>query len=219
MVIAGGGIGGLVLANALQRHNIDYVLYEKTREYKPFGGPIQVQSNALAALEAINKDMCERIMAAGTTTGNRVNGLKDGMTNRCVSACVVGGVRVCVCGGLGFTCLMSSTDARSSHPPTCPPTHPWSTHRWYCQFDTGAPAQKRGLPLTRVVDRPDLQSILLDYIDRSKLHNGLEVASFVEGKDGGVEVTLTNGEKVQADVLVRFCGRWVVGVGGSWVSV
>lgn len=58
-----------MLGNALQRYGIDFAIYEKTKEYKPFGGPIQVQSNALAALEAINKDMCEEIMAAGTTTG------------------------------------------------------------------------------------------------------------------------------------------------------
>jgi zeaxanthin epoxidase len=142
------------LANALQRHGIEYTLYEKTREYRPFGGPIQVQSNALAALEAINKDMCEKIMAAGTTTGNRVNGLKDGKTNR-----------------------------------------------WYCQFDTGAPAQKRGLPLTRVVDRPDLQEILLEYMDRSRLHNGVEVMSYVEDENG-VTAKLSTGETVQGDVLV-----------------
>lgn len=154
-MIAGGGIGGLVLANALQRHNIDYTVYEKTKEYKPFGGPIQVQSNALAALEAINKNMCEEVMAAGTTTGNRVNGLKDGVTNR-----------------------------------------------WYCQFDTGAPAQKRGLPLTRVVDRPDLQSILLKYMDMQKLVNGLEVVDYKESGER-LEVTLSNGDKIDADVLVR----------------
>ncbi|EWM27076.1 zeaxanthin epoxidase [Nannochloropsis gaditana] len=161
VIIAGGGIGGLVLANALQRHGIEYDLYEKTREYRPFGGPIQVQSNALAALEAINKDMTERIMAAGTTTGNRVNGLKDGVTNK-----------------------------------------------WYCQFDTGAPAQKRGLPLTRVVDRPDLQSILLEYMDRSRLHTGVEVAEYTQLADGSVDVTLTNGERVQGDVLVGADGIW-----------
>ena len=154
VIIAGGGIGGLVLANALQRHGIQYDLYEKTSEYRPFGGPIQVQSNALAALEAINKEMCERVMEAGTTTGNRVNGLKDGISNK-----------------------------------------------WYCQFDTGAPAQKRGLPLTRVVDRPELQSILLDYVDRSRLHTGVEVANYVKNGEG-VEVTLTNGQKVKGDVLV-----------------
>lgn len=155
VVVAGGGIGGLVLANALQRHGIDFEVYEKTKEYRPFGGPIQVQSNALAALEAINKEMCEEIMAAGTTTGNRVNGLKDGVTNR-----------------------------------------------WYCQFDTGAPAQKRGLPLTRVVDRPDLQRILLKYMDTSRLHNGVEVMDYKE-KGNALEVTLSTGEKVDADVLVR----------------
>jgi zeaxanthin epoxidase len=167
VIIAGGGIGGLVLANALQSQGIDFELFEKTREYKPFGGPIQVQSNALAALEAINKNMCEEIMAAGTTTGNRVNGLKDGVTNR-----------------------------------------------WYCQFDTGAPAQKRGLPLTRVVDRPDLQAILLKYMDTSRLHKGVEVVDFVE--DGqGVQVTLSDGQQIRGDVLVSHSASRGVHVTGG----
>ena len=52
--MAGGGIGGLTLANALKKHGIDYEVFEKTPEYREFGGPIQLQSNALAALEAIN---------------------------------------------------------------------------------------------------------------------------------------------------------------------
>ena len=144
-----------MLANALQRHKIPYTLYEKTAEYKPFGGPIQVQSNALAALEAINKDMVEEIMAAGTTTGNRVNGLKDGVTNK-----------------------------------------------WYCQFDTGAPAVKRGLPLTRVVDRPALQQILLDYLDKKNLVTGVEVMGYEDKQDGTVKVRLSNGEFVEGNVLV-----------------
>jgi len=145
----------LVLANALQKHDIPYTLYEKTAEYKPFGGPIQVQSNALAALEAINKDMLEEIMAAGTTTGNRVNGLKDGVTNR-----------------------------------------------WYCQFDTGAPAQKRGLTLKRVVDRHDLQAILVKYIQRENIVTGVEVQGFNDNNDGTVDVKLSTGEVVKGNVLV-----------------
>lgn len=40
----------------------------------------QVQSNALAALEAIDVDMADEVLAAGCITGDRVNGLCDGVT-------------------------------------------------------------------------------------------------------------------------------------------
>lgn len=42
--------------------------------------PLQVQSNALAALEAIDMDMAEEVLASGCITGDRVNGLCDGVT-------------------------------------------------------------------------------------------------------------------------------------------
>lgn len=42
--------------------------------------PLQVQSNALAALEAIDLDMAEEVLANGCITGDRVNGLCDGVT-------------------------------------------------------------------------------------------------------------------------------------------
>jgi zeaxanthin epoxidase len=38
----------------------------------------QVQSNALAALEAIDPEVAADIMAAGCITGDRINGLCDG---------------------------------------------------------------------------------------------------------------------------------------------
>jgi zeaxanthin epoxidase len=57
------------------------------------------------------------------------------------------------------------------------------------------------------VDRPDLQSILLDYVDRSRLHTGVEVASY-QADGEGVEVTLTTGEKIKGDVLVGADGIW-----------
>jgi hypothetical protein len=41
---------------------------------------MQVQSNALAALEAIDPDMAADVMAAGCVTGDRINGLCDGLT-------------------------------------------------------------------------------------------------------------------------------------------
>lgn len=42
----------------------------------------QVQSNALAALEAIDKELADEIMAQGCITGDRINGLVDGETGK-----------------------------------------------------------------------------------------------------------------------------------------
>nr|CAD1825116.1 unnamed protein product [Ananas comosus var. bracteatus] len=45
-----------------------------------YRGPIQIQSNALAALEAIDMDVAEEVMRAGCITGDRINGLVDGIS-------------------------------------------------------------------------------------------------------------------------------------------
>mmetsp|Transcript_1366 Transcript_1366/g.3851 ORF Transcript_1366/g.3851 Transcript_1366/m.3851 type:complete len:573 (+) Transcript_1366:90-1808(+) len=80
VVIAGGGIGGLCLAIALQNKGIPFKVYEKVKEYKPFGGPIQLQCNALESLEAIDMSLAQEVMDLGTITGDRINGLLDGKT-------------------------------------------------------------------------------------------------------------------------------------------
>lgn len=45
-----------------------------------YRGPIQVQSNALAALEALDAQVTDEVLAAGVMTGDRVNGLCDGVS-------------------------------------------------------------------------------------------------------------------------------------------
>ena len=45
-----------------------------------YRGPIQIQSNALAALEAVDKGVADLIMQSGCVTGDRINGLVDGVT-------------------------------------------------------------------------------------------------------------------------------------------
>lgn len=78
VIVAGGGIGGLMCARALQTKGIQVEVYEKTREYRPFGGPIQLAGNALSAVEAIDPELAQKIMDDGVITGDRVNGLLDG---------------------------------------------------------------------------------------------------------------------------------------------
>jgi zeaxanthin epoxidase len=53
-------------------------IFEQASQYAPYGGPIQIQSNALRALERINQEVADEIRAAGTITADRVSGLKIG---------------------------------------------------------------------------------------------------------------------------------------------
>lgn len=51
-------------------------------QYRPVGGPIQIQSNALWALGQINPLLLQAIQACGVQTGDRLSGIKDGIRYR-----------------------------------------------------------------------------------------------------------------------------------------
>ncbi|GMI68830.1 ABA DEFICIENT 1, IMPAIRED IN BABA-INDUCED STERILITY 3, NON-PHOTOCHEMICAL QUENCHING 2 [Hibiscus trionum] len=84
ILVAGGGIGGLVFALAAKRKGFDVMVFERDlsaiRGEGQYRGPIQIQSNALAALEAIDMEVAEKVMEAGCITGDRINGLVDGVS-------------------------------------------------------------------------------------------------------------------------------------------
>ncbi|KAI3936292.1 hypothetical protein MKW92_041488 [Papaver armeniacum] len=84
VLIAGGGVGGLVLALAAKNRGFEVKVFEKNlsaiRGEGRYRGPIQLQSNALAVLEAIDRDVAMEIIEAGCVTGDRINGLADGAT-------------------------------------------------------------------------------------------------------------------------------------------
>lgn len=84
VLVAGGGIGGLVFALAAKKRGFEVLVFERDlsaiRGEGQYRGPIQIQSNALATLEAIDMDVAEDIMNAGCITGQRINGLVDGVS-------------------------------------------------------------------------------------------------------------------------------------------
>lgn len=84
VLIAGGGIGGLVLALAAKHRGYEVKVFEKdlsaVRGEGRHRGPIQLLSSALAVLEAIDQSVANQIMDAGCVTGNRTNGLADGIS-------------------------------------------------------------------------------------------------------------------------------------------
>lgn len=52
---------------------------ERTDEFKRFGGPIQLASNALSVIEMMDSDVYKQIMEKFTFTGDKENGIKDGI--------------------------------------------------------------------------------------------------------------------------------------------
>ena len=81
VMIAGGGIGGLCTALVLRKQGHKVHVYEKTSKYRPFGGPIQIASNALESIKRIDNNVYNAILERSTGIGERKNGLKDGISN------------------------------------------------------------------------------------------------------------------------------------------
>ncbi len=65
VLIAGGGLAGLVTAAACNAKGMKVALFEQASSYAPYGGPIQIQSNALRAIQRINPRVYEELVAAG----------------------------------------------------------------------------------------------------------------------------------------------------------
>lgn len=78
ILVAGGGLAGLVVAAACHSKGMKVALFEQASSYAPYGGPIQIQSNALRAIQLINPVIYEELVKAGTCTADRVSGLKIG---------------------------------------------------------------------------------------------------------------------------------------------
>jgi len=161
-VIAGAGVGGLILANCLEMSNahVKYTVLERTGEFKKFGGPIQLASNAMQSFRDIDSELYSEIEGLATWTGNRTNGIKDGIRDE-----------------------------------------------WYAKFDLQSPAEERGMPFTCVVERPDLQDILLKRTSHA-VRNNAGVETYTSEEDGSVTLTLSDGEQVHADVLIGADGIW-----------
>lgn len=79
---------------------------------------------------------------------------------------------------------------------------------WFVKFPLKECADLFGLPYTGVIDRPDLQEILLDEcraIKKDFIVNGNPVTGYEnKGKGEGVAVSLADGTTVEADVLGKF---------------
>lgn len=82
VVIAGAGVGGLALAKSLSKNPLmNVTVLERTEEFRRFGGPIQLASNALQIIKEMDQDVFDQVMEKFTFTGDKDNGIKDGIRN------------------------------------------------------------------------------------------------------------------------------------------
>ena len=63
------------------------------------------------------------------------------------------------------------------------------------------------MPYTCVVDRPDLQDVLLKRVSHN-LRNDAAVESYKDNTDGSVTAILADGTEVHGDVLIGADGIW-----------
>ena len=181
-----GGVGGLTAALCMLKKGFDVTVYEKTAAFARFGGPIQFASNALSVLKEIDEELFERVMDKFTFTGTRACGIKDGLR-----------------ADGSFRMTGDSLDYL---------WNPDAPADWFVKFPLKQCADLYGLPYTGVVDRPDLQEILIDECKKLKpdfIQNGNPVTGYENlGENEGVKVTLADGSTADADVLVGSDGIW-----------
>eukprot|EP00607_Mallomonas_marina_P010652 CAMPEP_0182422556 /NCGR_PEP_ID=MMETSP1167-20130531/8287_1 /TAXON_ID=2988 /ORGANISM="Mallomonas Sp, Strain CCMP3275" /LENGTH=463 /DNA_ID=CAMNT_0024600721 /DNA_START=45 /DNA_END=1433 /DNA_ORIENTATION=+ len=171
VAVCGGGVGGMFLGYTLYKRGFDVTVFEKTAKFSRFGGPIQLASNALSCVKAIDPVLFERIMGRFTFTGTRKCGIKDGIRNT-----------------------------------------------WYNVFDAIRNLADWGtLPYTGVIDRPDLQDILLNMLPKERIVNNMPIDGYVENPDGTIRVLSSNADQIDKTALDKF--DVVVGADGIWSSI
>ncbi|ONI20238.1 hypothetical protein PRUPE_2G004400 [Prunus persica] len=78
---------------------------------------------------------------------------------------------------------------------------------WFTKFDLSSPAVSRGLPITQVICRMELQDILVNAVGLDIVRNNSEVVDFIE-EPSKVTVILEDGRQYHGDVLVGADGIW-----------
>jgi zeaxanthin epoxidase len=167
------------------KEGYDVTVYERTGKFARFGGPIQFASNALSTLKAIDERLFERVMSKFTFTGTRRCGIKDGLRAD---------------GSFRMTDVADVSYLWDDKVPA----------DWFVEFPLKGCADFFKLPYTGVINRPDLQDILIDECRRLKpdfIENGAPVVGY-ENTDKGVTVKLEGGKEVEADLLIGSDGIW-----------
>jgi 2-polyprenyl-6-methoxyphenol hydroxylase-like FAD-dependent oxidoreductase len=181
-----------------------------------YRGPIQIQSNALAALQAVDADIAKAVMAEGCITVRAPRVLRACF--RAHTPRTRPRLRLPHAPAAAHARHAVRAHAPRTRPRADPPAvHPRFLRRtqgdringlvdgvtgdWYCKFDTFHPAVDNGLPVTRVISRVTLQSILAGGLPESAVMNNCKVSAFEDSEDC-VTAVLEDGRRISGDVLI-----------------
>lgn len=82
VLIAGGGLGGLFAAISLRNAGADVAVIERTGEYRPFGGPIQLASNGVSTIKATSESLFRRVHDVSRPFWRTTSGIRDGLNGK-----------------------------------------------------------------------------------------------------------------------------------------
>jgi zeaxanthin epoxidase len=80
VVVAGGGLAGLLTAINLRNAGMKVTVVEKAKAYLPLGGPIQLAPNGLGTLKAIDGKLFEEVHKVSRPFWGTESGLNDGIS-------------------------------------------------------------------------------------------------------------------------------------------
>ena len=81
IIIAGGGLGGLFAAICLLNAGMEVTVLEKTSNYRPLGGPIQLASNGIGTVKLISERLYKGINNVARPFWGTESGIRDGLTS------------------------------------------------------------------------------------------------------------------------------------------
>ena len=91
-------------------------------------------------------------------------------------------------------------------------------NEWYSIFDAITNLAKwNSLPYTGVIDRPDLQEILIKSLDDGRLKNSMPISKYFENEDGTVDIQVEAKDGSSTQILKGF--DVVVGADGIWSNI
>jgi len=82
VLVAGGGLGGLFAAISLRNAGAEVAVIERTGQYKPFGGPIQLASNGVSTIKATSESLFRRVHDVSRPFWRTTSGIRDGLNGR-----------------------------------------------------------------------------------------------------------------------------------------
>lgn len=82
VLVAGGGLGGLFAAICLRNTGADVVVIERTGQYRPFGGPIQLASNGVSTIKATSESLFSRVHEVSRPFWRTTSGIRDGLNGK-----------------------------------------------------------------------------------------------------------------------------------------